>query len=169
VLWMAFLFASLLGMARSFAVEKEDGCIEALMVSPVPREAIFLGKLLSNLAFTGAAELAILPVFVVLLQLAPGQGLALLLAGTVLGTVALATIGTLFSAMAVNLRTREAVLPLLVIPVSLPALIAAVKVTEAALTGGSFASSAQWLLLLAAYGGLFLVVAMATFPYILED
>jgi heme exporter protein B len=169
LLWMAILFASLLGMARSFALEKDGSCIDGLMVSPVPRESIFLGKLLSNLVFTGVAVAGILPLTVVLLQLAPRDGLPLLVLGTLLGTLALITVGTLFSAMAVNLRTGEIVLPLLVIPVSLPAMIAAVKTTEAALQGASIFSAGQWLLLLCAYAGLFILVSIVTFPYVLED
>ena len=169
MLWMAILFASLLGMGRTFAIEKDEACIDALMVAPVPRESIFVGKLASNLMFTGAAEVGILPVFLVLLGLAPGGGVVLLALATILGTLALVTVGTLFSAMAVNLRTREAVLPLLVVPVSLPAMIAAVKATEASLQGSAPGAALQWLLLLAAYAALFLLVAFVTFPYLLEE
>jgi heme exporter protein B len=169
MLWMAFLFAGLLGMARSFAQEKEEACMEGLMVSPVPRESIFLGKLMSNLAFTLTAEAGILPLSLVLLQLSPGRGLALLLVTTLLGTLGLATVGTLFSAIAVNLRTREVVLPLLVIPVSLPAMIAAVEATSVALSGRSFGAAGQWILLMGGYAAMFLTVAIITFPHLLEE
>lgn len=135
MLWMAFLFASLLGMGRSFALEQEEACIEGLVASPAPSESIFLGKLLSNLAFTGLAEIGILPIFLVLLQLNPGKGIVLLIASTVLGTFAVVTIGTLLSAMAVNTRTREAILPVLAVPLAVPALIASVQSTQGALGG----------------------------------
>lgn len=169
VLWMAFLFAALLGMGRSMALEKEDGCLEGLLVSPAPREAIFLGKLFANLGFTFVVELLILPVFIVLLQLAPTGGIPLLVLGAFLGTLGLVTVGTLFSAMAVNTRGREAILPLLVLPVSVPVMIAAVKVSEAGFAGRWTSSTTTWLLLMVAYDVLFLMVALATFPFVTEE
>jgi heme exporter protein B len=168
VLWMAFLFAALLGMGRSMALEKEESCLEGLMVSPAPREAIFLGKLFANLGFTFVVELLILPVFVVLLGLQVGTVVLLVLA-TLLGTLGLVTIGTLFSAMAVNTRGREAILPLLVMPVSVPVMIAAVKATEAAFAGDWTGSTTSWLLLMVGYDALFLLVAIATFPHVTEE
>jgi len=169
VLWMAFLFAALLGMGRSMAIEKEEGCLEGLLVSPAAREAIFLGKLFANLGFTFAVELVILPVFVVLLQLAPAGGVPLLVGGTFLGTLGLVTVGTLFAAMAVNTRGREAILPLLVMPVSVPVMIAAVKVSQAALEGTWTSGTGSWLLLMVGYDALFLMVALATFPHVTEE
>lgn len=169
MLWMAFLFAALLGLGRSFALEKEEGCMEGLMSSPAPRESIFLGKLFSNLVFTGLAECAIIPISIVLLQLQPGAGTPLLIAVALLGTLGLVTIGSLFAAMAVNTRTREAILPVLVIPVALPLVIGCVKGTEAALKGQSFGDASQWILLLAAYAGVFLFVSLLTFPFVLEE
>lgn len=169
MLWMALLFATLLGIGRSFALEKEEACIEGLMASPVPREAIFLGKLLSNLTFAGLAELGILPVFLILLQLTPRRGIGLLVLAVALGTLGLATVSTLFASMAVSTRTREAILPLLVVPIAVPVMIAAVKATEAALGGKTVGQAGSWLFLLTAYGGLFLFVALATFPFVLEE
>jgi len=169
VLWMAFLFAALLGMGRSMAIEKEDACLEGLLVSPAPREAVFLGKLLANLGFTFLVELVILPVFIVLLQLRPGSGTWLVVLGAFLGTLGLVTIGTLFAAMAVNTRGREAILPLLVMPVSVPAMVAAVKVSEAGFSGGMADGTLSWLLLLFGYDALFLLVALVTFQYVTEE
>ncbi len=168
VLWMAFLFASLLGVGRSFAIEREESCIEALMLSPAPRESIFLGKLAGNLAFTWSVELVILPLFIVLLQLQIAGGTALLLAAALLGTLGLVTIGTLFAAIAVNTKTREAILPLLVLPVAIPLMIAAVKTTEAALGGTGAGSPAQWIALMTGFDVLFLLVGLLTFPFLTE-
>lgn len=169
MLWMAFLFASLLGVGRSFAVEKEDACLEGLVLSPVPRESIFLGKLLSNLVFTGAVEVAIILISIVLLQLDVGRALGLLVLTALLGTVALVIVETLFASMAVNTRTREAILPLLVVPPALPVMMAAVKGTSSALVGDSLASVGRWILLLLAVDAVFFLVAVATFPYLVED
>lgn len=169
MLWMAFLFAILLGVGRTIAMEHEDACLDALVASPVPRESIFLGKVLSNLAFTGTAVLLLLPIASVLLQLHAGQAVVLLVVTALLGTLALVSLGTLFAAMAVNTRTREAILPVLVVPLAIPVMIAAVKASEVALEGGSFADAASWLFLLGGSGALFLLIGLAVFPYILEE
>jgi heme exporter protein B len=167
VLWIAFLFAALLGLGRSMAIEKEEACFEELLISPAPRESIFLGKLFANLGFTFAIELLILPVFVVLMDLHVG-GVALLVLAALLGSLGLVVVGTLFASIAVNTRGREAILPLLVLPVSVPVMVAAVKATEASLTG-AWGSTTSWLLLALGYDALFLLVALATFPHLTEE
>ena len=134
VLWIAILFAGLLGLGRSMAIEKEEGCLAGLLVSPAPREGIFLGKLASNLVFTGGVEALIVPLFVVMIQVRVATPI-LLVVSLVLGTVGILSVGTLFATVAVGTRGREAILPLLVLPVCVPIVIAAVKTTEAALTG----------------------------------
>jgi heme exporter protein B len=169
VLWMAFLFAALLGMGRSMAIEKEDSNLEGLLASPAPRESVFLGKLFTNLGFTFAVELVILPLFIVLLQLRPAGGTGLLLLGALLGTLGIVTVGTLFAAMAVNTRGREAILPLLVMPVSVPVMVAAVKVSEAGFAGTWSSGTTSWLLLMVGYDALFLLVALATFQHVTEE
>ena len=168
VLWIAFLFAGLLGIGRSFAIEKEESCIDGLLLSPAGPEAIFLGKLLATLVFTLGVELVTLPVFVVLLQLSPGAGTAVLILAALLGTRGLATVGTLFAAMAVNTKTREVILPLLVLPIAVPLLIASVEATAAALGGRSLGSAQPWLLVMAAYDALFLMVGLSTFRHVTE-
>lgn len=168
VLWIAFLFAGLLGIGRSFAIEKEESCIDGLLLSPAGPEAIFLGKLLATLVFTLGVELVTLPVFVVLLQLSPGAGTAVLILAALLGTLGLATVGTLFAAMAVNTKTREVILPLLVLPIAVPLLIASVEATAAALGGRSLGSAQPWLLVMAAYDALFLMVGLSTFRHVTE-
>ncbi len=165
VLWMAFLFAGLLGMGRSMAIEDEEGCLAGLLVSPAPREGIFLGKLASNLAFTGGVEALIVPLFIALLQLHVGAPVLLVLS-IALGTMGLLTVGTLFAAIAIGTRGREAILPLLVLPVAVPVVIAAVKTTEAAFLGSWGVQG--WLLLMVGFDALFLLVALATFPYVTE-
>lgn len=169
LLWFAFLFAILLGVGRSLALEHDDACIDALVASPLRRESIYLGKVLSNLAFVGATQLVVLPIAVVLLGLAPGRGLVLLLATVVTATLALVAVATLLSAIAVNTRTREAILPVLVVPVAIPVLIAAVGATETALGGGLVADAGPWLALLAAAAVLSLSVGLLTFRHLLEE
>lgn len=168
VLWMAFLFAGLLGIGRSFAIEKEDACMDGLLLSPAGSEAIFLGKLLATLAFTFVIELVTLPIFVVLLQLSPDGGTLVLILTALLGTLGLAAVGSLFAAMAVNTKTREVILPLLVLPVAVPLLIASVEATTAALGGRDLSSAQPWLLVMAAYDAVFLLVGMTTFRFVTE-
>lgn len=168
VLWMAFLFAGLLGIGRSFAIEKEDACMDGLLLSPAGSEAIFLGKLLATLAFTFVIELVTLPIFVVLLQLSPDGGTLALILTALLGTLGLAAVGSLFAAMAVNTKTREVILPLLVLPVAVPLLIASVEATTAALGGRDLSSAQPWLLVMAAYDAVFLLVGMTTFRFVTE-
>jgi heme exporter protein B len=169
LLWMAFLFAMLLGIGRSVAIEHEDACVDGLVTSPIPRESIYLGKVLSNLAFVGAAQLVILPLAVALLQLTPGRGVWLLLVTVALGTVALVALATLLSTIAVNTRTREAILPVLVVPVAIPVLLAAIQASATALAGGGVANATPRLLLLVAAAALFLLLGLATFRHLLEE
>lgn len=169
LLWMAFLFAILLGIGRSTAVEHEDDAIDALVTSPAPRESIYLGKVFANLAFIGVTQLFLVPIAVVLLQLEPSASLGILLLTIALGTVALVAVTTLFSAMAINTRPREAILPILVIPVAIPVLIAAVRATEIALVGTDPAGATPWLLLLTTVASLFLLLGLATFRHVLEE
>jgi heme exporter protein B len=166
VLWMAFLFAGLLGLGRSMTIEDEAGGLDGLLVSPAPREGIFLGKLASNLAFTVAVEALIVPLFIAILQLHVGAP-ALLIVSIALGTLGILTVGTLFAAIAVGTRGREAILPLLVLPVSVPIVTAAVKTTEFALKG-TWGGAPAWLLLMIGFDALFVLVALATFPYVTE-
>jgi heme exporter protein B len=169
LLWMAWLFAILLGVGRTLAMEHEDDCLDALLTSPVPRESIYLGKLLANLAFVGVTQLFLLPVAIVLLQLEPRTGLSLLLLTVAVGTLALVALTTLFAAMAATTRTREAILPVLVIPVALPVLVAAVRATDIALSGGAPGAATSWLLLLTAAAALFLLLGLALFRHVLEE
>ncbi len=169
MLWMALLFAGLLGMGRSLALEKEEGCLQGLLSSPAPREAIYLGKLASLVLFVSAVEVLLVPSFLVLLQLDVGPGLPLLILAVPLGTLGIAVVGTLFATVAVQTRTREVILPLLVMPLLVPVMIAAVKATQAALEGLGVGQARTWLLLLTSYDLLFLLVGLATFPHLVEE
>lgn len=165
ILWVAFTFGGVLGLNRSLALEKESGGMQALMLAPVGRDVIFFGKMLGSLLFMLLVEVAAFPVFAVLYNfslLLPG-----LLPAALLTTLGIAAVGTLFSAIAVNTRSREVMLPLLFLPVITPALIAAVEASSAALQGES--GLTRWLPFLAAYDALFLVVCPFAFQLIAEE
>src|SRR5437870_7805729 len=126
-LWVAFIFASMLGLGRTMAAEREQGSLDRLLLSPVDRKAIYLAKLLGNMLFIGVVELVALPVFAVLFDLP--IFVAGLLPVVLLGTLGIAAVGTLFSAMAAATGARELLLPILVFPLIVPVVIAAVRAT----------------------------------------
>src|SRR5438128_11297987 len=126
VLWVAFVFASLLGLGRTIAAEREKGSLDRLLLCPVNRKAIYLAKLLGNLLFIGVVEIVALPIFAALFDV-PLFGALLLI--VILGTLGIAAIGTLFSAMAAETSARELLLPVLVFPLIVPVVIGAVPAT----------------------------------------
>ncbi|MYC08080.1 MAG: ABC transporter permease subunit [Chloroflexi bacterium] len=165
ILWTAFTFGGVLGLNRSIALERESGGMHALMLAPVSRDLIFFGKMLGSLLFMLLVEVIVFPVFAVL------YNFSLLLPGLIpvaaLATVAIATIGTLFSAIAANTRSREVMLPLLFFPVVVPAVIAAVEASTAVIQGGS--PFDRWLPFLLAFDALFLVACPFAFHLIVEE
>jgi heme exporter protein B len=167
VLWVAITFAGVLGINRSLALEKDRGCLEGLMLCPVDRSAIYLGKMLGNVLFMLAMEAVALPVFSVLFNISLLT--PTLLAIVAFGTLGFAAVGTLFAAIAVNTRTREVMLPVLLFPVIVPLVISAVKATEDVLSGGGGMEGPPWMSLLAGFAVIFLVVSTLTFEYVLEE
>jgi heme exporter protein B len=167
VLWVAFSFAGVLGLNRSFITERDNGCIEGLMLTPVDRGALYLGKLLGNTLFMLVSEALILPLFAVLFDV-PILNPALWLI-VVLGTVGFASVGTLFAAMAVSTRAREVMLPILLFPVLVPVIIAATKSMGLILDGSSWAGIQPWLRLLLAFDVIFSVLAFLGFEYVFEE
>jgi heme exporter protein B len=168
VLWLGFILSGLLGLNRTFLVERDNDCWEGLLLAPGDKSAIYLGKLAGNLALMFFVEAVVLVLFVVFFNIDIGRALPGLLVVIVLGTIGLASVGTLFAAMTAQARARELLLPVLLIPVQVPVLLASVKTTEAVLAGEPFAEVAHWLRLLAAADVIYLVVAMLTFDYVLE-
>jgi heme exporter protein B len=154
VLWVAIAFAGMLGLSRSFIMEKDRGSMEGLLLTPVDRSAIFVGKMLGNVLFIGVVEVVILPIFMVLFNLSAGD-LPMLAGVMLLGTIGFAGVGTLFSAMAVHTRAREVLLPILLFPVVIPVMLAAVKLTAAILDRLSFAEVQNWFSLLVAFDLIF--------------
>jgi heme exporter protein B len=168
VLWVAVAFASMLGLSRSFIVEKDRGSIEGLLLTPVDRSAIYLGKALGNLLFIAVVAWVILPVFVVLFNLTAAT-LPLLAGIVVLGTIGLSGVGTLFSAMAVHTRAREVLLPVLLFPVIVPVMLSAVKLTAAAIDGVPFVEVQNWFSLLVAFDVIFAALSVMLFDFVVEE
>lgn len=169
VLWVIFVFSGLLGLNRSFGVEMADHAIDGLLASPVSREAIFLGKALANLVFIAAVQLVAIPALAIFYNL-PLLHIALpLLAIAFLAAIGLVAVGTLFSAMAVNTRLAELLLPMLTLPFFVPIVIAAAQSTSRLLSGRPLAEAAAWIKLLLAFDIVFVVVCALAYPFTVED
>jgi heme exporter protein B len=169
LLWVAFVFAGMLGLGRSFLAEKEGGCLEALYLSPADPGAIFLGKVASNIIFLAATEAVVLPLFAVLFNYPMGRAFPGVIVGVGLGSLGFVAAGTLFAAISAQTRIREVMLPLLLLPVCIPVLIASVRVTQAALAGRVLSGVLAWIGLLVVCDALFVVAGMLLFGYVLED
>ncbi len=164
-LWIAFVFASILGLGRTIAAEREKGSLDRLLLCPVDRKAIYLAKLLGNMLFIGVVEIIALPIFAALFDV-PLFASALLPI-VLLGTLGIAAIGTLFSAMAAATQARELLLPILVFPLIVPVVIGAVRATGSLMV--PVANEPPWLGLIAAFDVIFLTVSMLTFEYVIEE
>lgn len=171
VLWVTLLLATTIGVARLFAVEREQGGIEALLLAPVDRTALFLAKAAALMLYLLVLELVALPAFALLL-LGPDllEALPELAVIVLLADVGLAAVGALVSALAVETRVRELIVPLLLLPLLVPLLIAAASATEPLLRGDQSPEDlGRFLGLLATYDAVFLLIAVAVFDFLLED
>jgi heme exporter protein B len=163
-LWVAFVFASLLGLGRTITSEREKGLMDRLLLCPVDRKAMYLAKLLGNLLFIGVVEAVALPVFAALFNV-PLFGA--LLPIVLLGTLGVATVGTLFSAMAAATQARELLLPILVFPLIVPVVIGAVRATGDLMVASP--NAPPWLGLMTAFDVIFLSVSMLTFEFVIKE
>lgn len=167
ILWATFAFAGVLSLSRSFILEKEEGCLEGLMICPIGREVIYVGKVLGNLLFMLIIEAIALPIFAVLFNLSVIS--LQLITITVLTTIGFVAVGTLFSALAVNTRAREMVLPILFLPIVVPIIIGAVRASGLALSGEPWGGLASWLQIIGAFDVIFLVVSFLIFAFVIEE
>ena len=169
VLWVAFLFAGTMGLNRSFMLEKENGCLEGLILTPADRTAIYFGKLISNLIFLLVMEIFILPLFMIFFNVDLIPFLGPLLVVIFLGTLGFCAIGTLLSSLSSNLKTREIMLPILLYPLIVPVVIAVVRMTGQVLDGQSLGTMMNWVGLTLAFDIIFIGVSIVTIDHILEE
>lgn len=167
VLWMTIVFAGILGLGRSFAAEKDRGSLDALLLAPIDRSALFFGKMIANLLFVLVIALLLLVLLTVMFNITVIHPLLLLI--VVLGSLGFTTVGTLLSSMTVHARARETLLPILLMPVVLPILISAVRASSAILNEFPSEDWLPWLLLLAAGDVIFLVGAYGLFDFVVEE
>ena len=167
VLWVTFIFAGTLGLNRAFATEKDRGSLDGLLLAPVDRTVIFFGKLVGTLVFMLIVEAIVIPVFSILYGISLFQ--PMLLVVVLLGTLGYAAVGTLLAAMAVQTRTRDVMLPILLFPVAVPVVIASVKASVGILTAADWSDIALWFNMLIVYDVIFLAVAYMVFDYVVEE
>lgn len=169
LLWLAVVFAGILAVGRLHLVETDDGALEQLALYPVARRAIYAGKAIGGTAAMLVIGVIVLGAVGVLFGVDVGAAAAPLLATVVLGAIGVAAVGTFYAGITVRLRAREVMLPLLMLPVLAPLLLAAVRATAAALAGDPFGELGSWLGLLAAFDVVMVVAGLATYGYLLED
>ena len=166
IIWIAFLFASTLAVNQTWARELRHGVLDALRIAPASKNAILLGKSAGNFLFVCIIQALVWPVFVVFYNLRIAGSALQLIAVLLLGSWALVMNGTFFTALSIRTRNREVMLPLLLFPISIPALLAMVEATTAVLTGD--ASPAMWMKILAAYDVVFTTVGLLLFETVLN-
>jgi heme exporter protein B len=169
VLWVTFALAAMLALNRAFTIERENAALDGLLLAPVPREALFAGKLLANLAFVGTVELATLPLFTLFFNVSLWGVLPGIIAVTALATLGFVAVGTIFSAMAVRTRFAELMLPVLLLPFMIPPLIGAVQVTSRLLAGRPLSEMLGWLRLLALYDIVFVTLCTLAFAAVVDE
>jgi heme exporter protein B len=167
ILWVTFTFAGTLGLNRSMAVEKDRGCLDGLLLAPVDRSSIYFGKVLSNLVFMFIVEAIVLPVYSILYNVNLFNPWLLLV--IFLGSVGYIAIGTLLAAMAVQTRTRDVMLPILLFPVVIPVVIAAVEASSGFLQGLALSEVSYWINILFVYDLIFIAIAFMVFDYVVEE
>ena len=169
VLWVIFTFSGLLALHRSFGVEHADGALDALLVSPVAREAIFLGKALANLVFVLGVQAVAMPAVALFYNVPLGDAAPALAGIAVLAAVGLVAVGTLFGAMSQNTRLAELLLPMLALPFFVPIVMPAAQATARLLAGRPAVEALSWLKILLAFDIVFVAACTLAFPYTIEE
>lgn len=169
VLWITFTFAGVIALNRSFFLERENSALDGLLLAPVSRSAIFLGKYAANLAFVLVIEAVTLPLFVLFYGVDLRGNLAGIVATAVLATVGFVAIGTLLAAMTVRTRFAELMLPLLIFPFLLPPVSWAAQITTRLLAGRPWSEIAEGLKLIGFYDLVFVTLCLLLFPSLMDE
>ena len=167
-LWVAFSFAAILGLNRSLAMEIDNDCLQGLLLAPLSRGDLYLGKVAGNFIFILLAEVIVLPVFVILNNLRFNLQFLEIAGITCLGTLGIAAIGTILSTISANTRMKEVMLPVLQIPLTIPVVMSSVEATSMVLTGETKQIS-SWLYILAGFSIVYLTLSYLVFDFVLEE
>ncbi len=169
VLWITFTFAGVIALNRSFSLERENAALDGLLLAPVSRSAIFLGKYLANLAFVLTIEAVTLPLFVLFFSVDVHGNLAGIGVTAVLATAGFVAIGTLLAAMTVRTRFAELMLPLLIFPFLLPPVSWAAQITTRLLAGRPVSEIVGWMRLITLYDVVFVTLCLLLFPSLVDE
>lgn len=169
ILWISILFSSVLGLGRTFALEKVNRCIDGLLISPVAPSSVFVAKNLVNFSFMIMSEAVIIPVFFALYGDNINVKLAPLLVIVLLLNFGFSSVGTLFSGITAATRRNEVLLPLLLFPVITPLVAFTVKATGDLFSGVTFGEYSSWLRLMAAFGLIFSAAGYLLFDYVMKE
>jgi heme exporter protein B len=167
-LWLAVLFAGVLSFNRSYQVELESDALEPLLLYPGARWTIFSGKLLANLMFIGLMLVIVVPIGLVLFQVPVPAAWAKLLLVLLLGVIGMVSLGTFYAAIASRSRAREVLLPLLLFPMLVPVLLAAMEASKALLVGDLMHEAGLWIRLLVAFDVIVIVATHLAFEHVIE-
>jgi len=167
-LWVAYSFAAILGLNRSLAMELDNDCLQGLLLAPLGRKTLYLGKVASNFTFMIIAEFIVLPVFFILNNLSFDQRFLAIAGISILGTLGMAAVGTILSTISANTRMKEVMLPILQIPLTVPVVIAAAEATSQILNKETPEISA-WLTILAGFSIVYLVISYLVFEFAVEE
>jgi heme exporter protein B len=168
VLWATFVFTGLLGVQRGFLIERENDCLAGLLTAPIDPASIYAGKMAANVVLLGAMQAIVVPLVGLFLHVDLGRALAGLIVVLALGNVGFASLATLFAAVAVRVRAREVMLPVLLLPLLVPVLIGAVQATQGVLAGG-FGGAREAMAVLVAFDVIFVVAGWLLFAYVVRD
>lgn len=168
LVWVAFLFASVVALNQTWARELRNQVLDAYRVSPAPANALFLAKAAGNFIFVAVLEALMTPLFVVFYKLRVLGPAWQLIPVAILGTWAIVVNGTFFAAMSLRTRSREIMLPLLLFPITIPALLSMVEATTTILVGDPVTSAKFWIVLLATYDVVFTTACLALFETVLH-
>jgi heme exporter protein B len=168
LLWLAFLFTGTLGLTQLFQVERENHCLEALLLSPLDRGALFLAKSCFNLLLMLLVELVVMPLFWILFNLHGWNLLPQLFLVTLLGTVGFCVLGTIMSAVTLRARARELLLPLVLFPLMIPVILATIRCMENIMSAGDLGVAESWLRLLLGFDVIFVTVGILIFDRVIE-
>ena len=166
-IWVSITFAGVIGLNRLFVIAHDQGSIIGLLLTPVSKDSIFFGKMLSMFVFLTISEIILLPIYAILFNTSITHPIFLLI--VVLGTIGFASLGTLFSAMAVNTRSREIMLPVMFLPIVMPILIGSVVASANILDGGGWSDAARGIHIIIVFDVLSLVVSPLLFEHIMQE
>jgi len=168
VFWISFLLSGILSLGKSFSLERENSCLDALLISPISRGSIFLGKMLANMAMIIVVQLIVIPIFGVLFNGVVFDHVAIFIFISFMASIGFSSLGTLLAGMTSDIRFKEILLPILLFPLLVPLLLACVKISQSILAGEGLSPVVDWFRLLAGFDLIFLIISYLTFEFVME-